>query len=127
MKRKKRFREVKRLSEFDRDLKKLSRKYRTLEGDLNTFISTQLYLYHKLKKDNRGTFPIDDLGFSEINIFKAKKFACRSLKGKGVKSGIRIIYTYLEEKDRIELIEIYSKTNKEAEDRNRINSYYKNA
>ena len=127
MKRKKRFREVKRLSEFNRDLKKLSRKYRTLEGDLNTFISTQLYLYHKLKKDNRGIFPIDDLGFSEINIFKAKKFAYRSLKGKGVKSGIRIIYTYLEEKDRIELIEIYSKTNKEAEDRNRINSYYKNA
>jgi len=31
------------------------------------------------------------------------KFACRSLKGKGVQSGIRVIYAYFEEKDKIEL------------------------
>jgi hypothetical protein len=58
-------------------------------------------------------------------IYKAKKFACRSLKGKGVQSGIRVIYAYFEEKDKIELIEIYYKGDKENEDRERILRYYK--
>jgi len=34
-------------------------------------------------------------------------FSCKSLKGKGVRSGIRIIYAYYEEEDIIEFIEIY--------------------
>lgn len=37
-------------------------------------------------------------------IYKAKKFACRSLKGKGVQSGVRVIYVYFEEVDNIEHI-----------------------
>ena len=56
---------------------------------------------------------------------KAKKFACKSLKGKGAASGIRIIYAYYEEEDIFEFIEIYSKSNKANEDRDRIFKYYK--
>jgi hypothetical protein len=37
----------------------------------------------------------------------SKKLACRSLKGKGVASGIRVIYAYFEQEDVIELVEIY--------------------
>ena len=122
---KKIFNEVKRLAEFEKDLKKLSKKFRTLEEDLETFIQKQLNLYHKLRIDNKGNFPISDLGISYPKIFKAKKFACRSLKGKGVASGIRIIYAYFEEEDIIELIEIYYKGEKEKEDRNRIFKNYR--
>ena len=117
---KKIFNKVKRLVEFEKDLKKLSKKFRTLEEDLETFIQNQLNLYHKLRIDNRGIFPISDLGISYPKIFKAKKFACRSLKGKGVASGIRIIYAYFEQEDVIELVEIYYKGEKENEDRNRV-------
>jgi len=60
------------------------------------------------------------LKIEHAKIFKAKKIACRSLKGKGVKSGIRVIYAYFESDDRIELIEIYYKGDKENEDRERI-------
>jgi len=59
-------------------------------------------------------------------IYKVKEFACLSLKGKGSQSGIRIIYAYFEKKDRIELIEIYYKGDKENENRERILRYYKN-
>lgn len=121
---KKIFKEVRRLVEFERDLKKLSKKYRTLNDDLETFIQNQLNLYHKLHRDNRGIFPIPDLGIEYPKILKAKKFACRSLKGKGVASGIRIIYAYFEEEDIIELVEIYYKGQKETEDRNRIHKNY---
>ena len=49
---------------------------------------------------------------------------CRSLKGCGVHSGIRVIYAYFEEEDRIELVKIYYKGDKEVEDRERILDYY---
>ena len=122
---KKVFNEVRRLAEFEKDLKKLSKKFRTLEDDLQTFIQKQLNLYHKLHIDNKGIFPISDLGIIYPKIFKAKKFACRSLKGKGVTSGIRVIYAYFAQEDVIELIEIYYKGEKENEDRNRILKNYR--
>jgi len=73
------------------------------------FIEKQLNLYHELKIDKKGIFQITGLPIESPKIYKAKKFACRSLKGKGVQSGIRVIYAYFAEADKIELIEIYYK------------------
>lgn len=114
------FNEIYRLPEFETDLKKLLKRFKTLEDDLEIFIKKQLNLYHKLKIDNKGIFQIPGLPMENPKIYKAKKFACRSLKGKGVQSGIRVIYAYFEEKDRIDLIGIYYKGDKENEDRGRI-------
>lgn len=63
---------------------------------------------------------IAGLGIQGARILKARKFACRSLKGKGAQSGIRVIYAYFKQADRIEFIEIYYKGDKENEDRERI-------
>lgn len=120
------FSQISRLPEFDRDIKKLLKKFKTLEDDSEIFIKNELKLFHKLKIDNKGVFQITGLQIQNPKIYKAKKFACRSLKGKGVHSGIRIIYAYYEEENRIELIEIYYKGDKENEDRQRILEYYKN-
>jgi hypothetical protein len=119
------FEEIRRLPEFDKDMKKLLKKFRSLEEDLDVFIKTELMLYHKLKKDNKGVFLIPGLGIENPKIYKAKKFACRSLKGRGVQSGIRVIYGYFEKDDRIELIEIYFKGDKENEDEDRIMRHYR--
>lgn len=100
------------------------KRFKTLKNDLNIFIENELNLYHKLNKDNKGIFQIPELKIVAPKIYKAKKFACRSLKGKGVQSGIRVIYAYFEEEDKIELIEIYYKGDKENEDRERILEYY---
>jgi mRNA-degrading endonuclease RelE of RelBE toxin-antitoxin system len=119
------FNEIRHLPEFDKDMRKLLKKFRSLEEDLDVFIKTELLLYHKLKKDNKGVFLIPRLGIENPKIYKAKKFACRSLKGRGVQSGIRVIYGYFEKEDRIELIEIYFKGDKENEDEDRIMRYYR--
>lgn len=119
------FREISCLSEFEKDIQRLLKRFKTLEDDLKIFIEKELNLYHKLKIDNKGIFQVSGLQIDSPKIYKAKKFACRSLKGKGVQSGIRVIYAYLEEKDKIELIEIYYKGDKENEDRERIRRYYK--
>jgi mRNA-degrading endonuclease RelE of RelBE toxin-antitoxin system len=118
------FNKISYIPEFKKDLKKLSKRFRTLEEDLNIFIESQLKIYHKLGIDNHGIFKISDLNIKCPEIYKARKFACRSLKGKGVYSGIRLIYTYFEDEDKVELIEIYYKQDKEKEDRERILRYY---
>jgi len=122
---KKIFSEVRRLAEFEKDLKKLSKKYRTLEDDLETFINTQLNLLHKQGQDNGGCVRIANLGITYPHIYKARRFACKSLKGTGSRSGIRIIYAYYEEEDKIEFIEIYYKGDKANEDKGRILQIYK--
>lgn len=122
---KKIFSDISRLPEFDKDMERLIKRFRTLEGDLETFIETSLQAYHKLKRDNKGIFQIPGLSIKSPKIYKVKKFTCRSLKGKGVQSGIRLIYAYFEEDDKIELIEIYYKGDKENEDKERILRNYR--
>lgn len=119
------FSEVIYLPEFEKDRKKLLKKFRTLYDDLDIFINVQLKLYHKLNIGNNSVFPIENLGITIPQIFKVKKFACKALKGKGVQSGIRIIYAYFEVEDKIEFVEMYYKGDKENEDRERIFKYYK--
>lgn len=119
------FSKISLLPEFEKDFKKLLKRFKTLEEDLKVFVEKQLNLYHKLNKDNKGIFPMTGLSIENPGIYKAKKFACRSLKGKGVHSGIRVIYSYFQDEDRIEMIEIYYKGDKKIEDRNRILRYCK--
>jgi len=121
---KKLFNEVRRLPEFEKDFKKLAKKFKTLNDDIETFINKQLKLTHKLGVDNKGVVHISDLGIEIPKIYKAKKFACKALKGRGVMSGIRIIYAYYENEDIIEFIEIYFKGDKANEDKKRIIEYY---
>ena len=122
---KKIFNEIRRINEFEKDFKRLFKKFRTLDEDLNTFISVQLKLVHKLEKDTPGIVRMSDLSIDNPKIYKARKFACKALKGKGGASGIRIIYAYYKEEDIIEFIEIYYKGEKANEDRDRIIGYYK--
>lgn len=120
------FNQIERLDKFKNDLKKLLKRFPSLEEDLESFIKAQLIAYHKLNIDNHGIFPIEGIGVRNPKIFKVKKFACKSLKGRGVHSGIRIIYAYFSKEDRIELIEIYFKTDQENENRDRIRAQYNN-
>jgi len=117
------FNEVHQLPEFKKDLKKLSKKYKTLPEDLETFIKVQLKLLHKLGIDNGGVVRISGLGVGYPHLYKARRFACKSLKGGGGRSGIRIIYAYYPNEDKIEFVEIYYKGDKENEDKQRILAY----
>ena len=119
------FREIVRLPEFERDLKKLRKRFRSLEDDLKVFVEVELKLFHKLGVDNGGVVEIAGLGIGNPRVFKARKFACRSLRGRGAQSGIRVTYAYFGESDSIELIEIYFKGDKENEDRQRIIERYR--
>lgn len=113
------------LKEFEKDIKKLEKRFRTIKEDLSNLIDFQLKLYHLKGIDNKGIFEIPGLGLGSNNFYKVKKFACRSLKNKGARTGLRLIYTYIESENKVELIEIYFKQDKENEDRDRIMRHYK--
>ncbi|MCK5768667.1 MAG: hypothetical protein KAH35_09905 [Candidatus Atribacteria bacterium] len=112
-------------NQFDKEFKKLIKKFKTLDEDLDNFINVQLKLAHKLNIiDKESIVRISNLDIDRPKIYKARKFSCKSLKGKGARSGIRIIYAYYEEEDIIEFIEIYHKAQKANEDRGRILRHY---
>ena len=119
-----RFNDIERAEEFKRDLKKLLKRYRTLEEDIDTLINASLYAFHKLDIDTGGIFRLQGLGFEEPAVYKVKKFACRSLKGTGRQTGLRLIYSYLSESDTVVLIELYYKGDKDNEDRARMKRLY---
>ncbi len=78
------------LTEFKKDLKNLLKKYRTLNEDL-----AEVKTILKKKPDERPSFSfrIDNLDL-ETCIIKLKKIACKALKGRGVNSGLRLIYAH---------------------------------
>lgn len=109
------------LTAFKKDLKKLLKKYRTLNDDL---FEVKAILKKKSEARPPFSFQIDNLGL-ETCVIKVKKIACRALKGKGVNSGLRLIYAHFEEEAKIIFIEIYHKNDKEHEDRERILDNFK--
>ena len=80
-------------------------------------------LFHKIKQDNGGIKQITGLKKEYPQVYKATKFACKSLKGKGGKSGLRLIYAHFAQEDIIEFIEMYYKGDQENEDSERIKKY----
>jgi len=111
---------------FQKDLKRLLKKYRTLKEDLETAKRDAIELYHLKRINNRSVFPIHGFCTETVQICKITKFACKALKGRGSKSGIRVIYAFHCQGCKVDFIEIYFKGEKENEDRERIKVYWKN-
>lgn len=92
--------------EFQKDLKKLRKKYRSLPDDIGVF---KQYLEKLPEGHILAVYPVS---FKEVNlavpVYKVKNFRCKSLGG-GSRSGIRVIYSYCKEKSAILFVEIYYK------------------
>jgi mRNA-degrading endonuclease RelE of RelBE toxin-antitoxin system len=110
-------------SGFDKDLKKLIRKFRTLEDDIEIAKKNTIELFHLKNIDNNSIELIPNFCTDELKICKIRKFACKSLKGRGVQSGMRVIYSYNILNRIVDFIEIYFKGDSENEDRERISEY----
>lgn len=106
--------------EFKRDFRQLLKKFKSLEEDFENFQKFALKAFHKLNQENLGIVQIPGLGFDHPKVYKATKFACKALKGRGSATGIRIIYAYYPAEDKLFFIEIYFKSDQENEDRGRI-------
>ncbi|WP_439185170.1 hypothetical protein [Carboxylicivirga taeanensis] len=112
---------IEELEEYKKDVKNLSKKYRTLPEDIEI---VKKILFVNPNERPPFSFRIDNLGI-ETCVIKVKKIASKSFKGKGVNSGFRLIYAHYEHENRIVLIELFHKSKKEIEDRDRISNNFK--
>jgi len=109
------------VTEFDKEFSNLLKKWRSLKNDLETLKSVLLQMPRGYPP---GIVRISGLGV-KTEIYKVKHFRCKDMKGKGSHSGIRMIYAYFPEQNKIEFIEIYYKEKDDRDcDRNRIRKYY---
>ena len=111
------------LIEFRKDLKNLLKKYRTLNDDIEV---VKKVLEVTPQERPPFSFRIDNLGL-ETCVIKVKKIACKALKGRGVNSGLRLIYAHFEagQAGKITFIELYHKNDKANEDKQRILKNFK--
>ena len=111
---------------FQKDFKKLLKRYRSLNEDLAIVKRNAIELFHLYHINNNSIFLIPNFCSEQIKICKVKKFACKALKGRGANSGIRLIYAFIEKLKKVEFIEIYFKADQENEDRERIKLFFNN-
>ena len=104
------------LAEFEKEFRRLFKKYRTIGDDFEKFKKVLLVAPTGVGKN----FVIIH-STETIKIVKAR-MACRALRDRS----LRVIYAFSESSHRIEFIEIYFKGEKENEDRERIKEYLKN-
>ncbi len=109
------------LLEFKKDLKQLLKKFRTLNDDLDV---VKQDLNDEPGESPPFSYRINGLGI-ETCVIKVKKIACKALKGRGVNSGLRLIYAYYEKAEKIIFVGLYHKDDKENEDKQRILSNFK--
>jgi hypothetical protein len=101
--------------QFQKDCKRLEKKYKSISEDLNVFRNIILVIPMGNSKHFAVLTQIGD-----IYIIKARLF-CRYLKG----SSLRIIYAYKKTKGVISFIEVYFKGDKENESKEKIEEYLK--
>ena len=117
------------LPEFDRDFKRLGKRFRTIEKDFTLMKKMLLEPHFLLGQPTAPMALVDIEGFCVEKYLskKVRKFACASLKGKGGNSGIRVIFVYEKTEDthKITFIEIYFKGDQPNENRERLAKFLK--
>jgi len=113
------------LPEYNRDFKKLVKRFTTLAEDLERVKKNAIELCHvngmcHNVEEIKGAGNTEDLQF-----YKIRKIASRSIPGRGSQTGLRLIYAFLPKEMEVTLIEIYFKGDKENEDRKRIKEFIK--
>lgn len=110
-----------RVKEFEKEFKKLKKKYRSLEDDLARYEKILKGLFPKTPP---GSERISRLGNKiKVPIYKEKHFYCECLN-KGSRSGLRIIYAIIEDQMGIVFIELYHHNKKDNADIKRIQKYF---
>ncbi len=112
------------LPEFKKDFNRLKKRFRTLPDDFEIAKKAAIDLFHIRGINNLSTFEMPYYS-GVLSVYKLKKFACHYLKGRGVRSGIRVIYSWNEDRKVATFIEMYFKGDKVNEDRVRIKQYLK--
>lgn len=71
------FHEITYIPEFQRDLKKLKKRFRTLEEDVETLVKAGIAPFHKLGVETGGIVTISGLGIQYPKVYKSLSASLR--------------------------------------------------
>lgn len=111
------------LAEFEKDFKALQKRYRTLTEDFETFKKFTIETFYEMNVPSAAFLPIEGFCGKNYTANKVRKFACKSLPGRGNQSGIRIIFVWRKETRTVTFVEIYFKGDKSEENRKRLKEF----
>lgn len=115
--------EIESVKEFEKDIRKL-KKFRTIREDIEVFKKAIKIDPRKLSGAVRISYQEVKIK-PEVEVYKARKFRCRYLKGRGCLSGIRVIYGFWPKQNKITLLEIYYEDTKKKDcDFERLKHYF---
>ncbi len=110
---------------FQKKFQRLLKKFSTLNDDIENAKKNAIEVFHLHDIDNYSIKVMSKIPDKDLTICKLRKFACKSLKGKGSMSGIRIIYAFHHDTLTVTLIEIYFKPEQANEDKDLIREFVK--
>ncbi|GHT15426.1 hypothetical protein AGMMS49573_01800 [Endomicrobiia bacterium] len=67
--------------------------------------------------------PIQGFCSPDYRSMKVRKMACKFLKGKGGRSGLRVIYVFEQKEKKVTFIEMYYKSEQENENKKRLSAF----
>lgn len=104
---------------FEKDLKKLKKRFNSLPADIKVFCKFSLPQFIA-NHSTTGYFRVADTDIVNPKFYICKKIASKSLAGKGVNSGLRLTFSFDEEYKEIYFLELFYKGDKELEDFSRF-------
>ena len=116
------------IPEFEKDFKKLEKRYKTLSEDFEN-MKKNLLEVHYIKGaplPPNTIVDIEGLCGETFQSKKVRKFTCKYLKNLGNRSGIRVIFVLEPDDLKITFIEIYHKNDKSVENKDRLKDFIKN-
>jgi len=105
--------------EFEKEYSKFCKKHNGFEEDMKRFEKALKIEWPKLLT---GTVPISHIGKDFRTCYKAREFRCKSLN-RGCRSGIRIVFTFDQDKMNFLFIELVFKGTDDNHDRDRLMKY----
>ena len=123
------FSSIQRLPEFDGDLKRLKKRYSSLDDDLAVLIKA-LYVWLRIQgKPGQSCgdryVVMSGYGTKGCCLYKIRHMACAAIPGKGSQTGLRVVCAYWSDSDTLEFIQLYFKADSDLEDQKRIRNYVK--
>ena len=115
------------IPEFDKDFKRLGKRFKTLDKDFE-LMKRMLLVPHYidgLPAPPKALVDIEGFCGKDYKSKKVRRFTCASLKGKGGNSGIRVIFVLEPDGNdyKITFIEIYYKGDQALETRERLRKF----
>lgn len=104
---------------YERDLRKLAKRWSSLPEDISVLKKVLI-----VNPSERPPFSVR-LANTKVAfpVIKIKKIACRSLRGLGCATGLRLIYGLLKEEEQIVFLELYHKADQTQPNRERISEW----